>query len=77
MFSSIAFVFLIETSDRIHIDPCVMNVSTENNSLLNFTEEIQTIKILFPLIHVTGAISNMSFGLPIRLRESRPLSNQR
>lgn len=54
------------TPDRIHIDPCVMALSTENNSLLNFTEEIKAIKTLFPLIHVTGAISNISFGLPVR-----------
>jgi 5-methyltetrahydrofolate--homocysteine methyltransferase len=54
------------TPDRIHIDPCVMALSTENNSMLNFAQEIKEIKALYPTIHVTGAISNMSFGLPIR-----------
>lgn len=54
------------TPDRIHIDPCVMALSTENNSLMNFVEEIRAIKALFPMIHVTGAISNISFGLPVR-----------
>lgn len=54
------------TPDRIHIDPCVMALSTENNSLLNFTQEIKAIKELYPTIHVTGAISNISFGLPVR-----------
>lgn len=54
------------TPDRIHIDPCVMALSTENNSMLNFAEEIRQIKALYPTIHVTGAISNMSFGLPVR-----------
>lgn len=54
------------TPDRIHIDPCVMALSTENNALLNFAAEIRAIKELFPLIHVTGAISNISFGLPVR-----------
>lgn len=54
------------TPDRIHIDPCVMALSTENNSLLNFTTEIKAIKELYPTIHVTGAISNISFGLPVR-----------
>lgn len=53
-------------TDRIHIDPCVMALSTENNSMLNFVEEIRLIKELFPMIHVTGAISNISFGLPVR-----------
>ena len=54
------------TPDRIHIDPCVMALSTENNSLLNFAQEIRAIKELYPTIHVTGAISNISFGLPVR-----------
>ena len=54
------------TPDRIHIDPCVMALSTENNSLLNFVQEIKEIKELYPTIHVTGAISNISFGLPVR-----------
>lgn len=54
------------TPDRIHIDPCVMALSTENNSLLNFAADIRAIKALYPTIHVTGAISNISFGLPVR-----------
>jgi len=52
--------------DRIHIDPCVMALSTDNQSLLNFVAEIRAIRTLYPTIHVTGAISNISFGLPIR-----------
>ncbi|WKY45165.1 methyltetrahydrofolate cobalamin methyltransferase [Eubacteriaceae bacterium ES2] len=54
------------TPDRIHIDPCVMALSTENNSMLNFAAEIKAIKDLYPTTHVTGAISNISFGLPVR-----------
>lgn len=54
------------TPDRIHIDPCVMALSTENRTMLNFVAEIRAIKELYPTIHVTGAISNISFGLPIR-----------
>ncbi|WP_296561636.1 methyltetrahydrofolate cobalamin methyltransferase [uncultured Acetobacterium sp.] len=54
------------TPDRIHIDPCVMALSTENNTMLNFTSEIKAIRELYPTIHVTGAISNISFGLPVR-----------
>lgn len=54
------------TPDRIHIDPCVMALSTENNSMLNLGAEIRAIKVLYPTIHVTGAISNISFGLPVR-----------
>ncbi|MEA4807495.1 methyltetrahydrofolate cobalamin methyltransferase [Acetobacterium wieringae] len=54
------------TPDRIHIDPCVMALSTDNNALVNLGNEIRAIKALYPTIHVTGAISNISFGLPVR-----------
>ncbi|MGL4607052.1 MAG: methyltetrahydrofolate cobalamin methyltransferase [Eubacteriaceae bacterium] len=54
------------TPDRIHIDPCVMALSTENNSLLNFVEEIKQIRALYPTIHITSGLSNISFGLPAR-----------
>lgn len=54
------------TPDRIHIDPCVMALSTQNSALLDFAAEIRAIKSLYPTIHVTGAISNISFGLPVR-----------
>ncbi|WP_026395868.1 methyltetrahydrofolate cobalamin methyltransferase [Acetobacterium malicum] len=59
------------TPNRIHIDPCVMALSTANNAMLNFVKEIKQIKIMYPSIHVTGAISNISFGLP-----ARPLINK-
>ncbi|WKY45152.1 methyltetrahydrofolate cobalamin methyltransferase [Eubacteriaceae bacterium ES2] len=52
--------------DRIHIDPCVMALSTQNSALLDFSKEIKAIKEMYPTIHVTGAISNISFGLPVR-----------
>ncbi len=34
--------------------------------MLNLGAEIRAIKELYPTIHVTGAISNISFGLPVR-----------
>lgn len=54
------------TPDRIHIDPCVMALSTSNDSLLNFTREISEIRALYPTIHITSGLSNISFGLPAR-----------
>lgn len=54
------------TPDRIHIDPCVMALSTQNTASLDFSREIKAIKEMYPTIHVTGAISNISFGLPVR-----------
>ena len=54
------------TPDRIHIDPCVMALATENNSFLNLVREIKEIRALYPTIHIIGAVSNISFGLPLR-----------
>ncbi|KNZ41489.1 methyltetrahydrofolate cobalamin methyltransferase [Acetobacterium bakii] len=54
------------TPDRIHIDPCVMALSSDGNAMINFTAEIKSIKAIYPTIKMTGAISNISFGMPVR-----------
>lgn len=54
------------TPDRIHIDPLVMALSTDNNSLLNFIESIKEIKAIYPTIKITSGLSNISFGMPAR-----------
>ena len=54
------------TPNRIHIDPCVMALSTENHSFLNFKAEIEGIREIYPDIHITSGLSNISFGLPAR-----------
>lgn len=54
------------TPDKIHIDPLVMALSTDNNSLLNFIDSIKEIKAIYPTIKVTSGLSNISFGMPAR-----------
>lgn len=54
------------TPDRIHIDPLVMAVSADNNSLANFVQTLSGIKELYPTIKVTSGLSNISFGVPVR-----------
>lgn len=54
------------TPDRIHIDPLVMALSTDNQSLLKFVETLKAVKDLFPGIKVTSGLSNISFGMPLR-----------
>ncbi|MBK5245003.1 MAG: methyltetrahydrofolate cobalamin methyltransferase [Eubacteriaceae bacterium] len=54
------------TPDRMHIDPCVMALSTENSALLNLIDEIRAIRAIYPTIHITSGLSNISFGLPAR-----------
>lgn len=52
--------------ERIHIDPLVLALSAENQSLINFVETLKTVKSLFPSIKVTSGLSNISFGMPLR-----------
>jgi len=52
--------------DRIHIDPLVMALSADNNSLLNFMDTLKAVKELYPTIKVTSGLSNISFGMPLR-----------
>lgn len=54
------------TPDRMHIDPLVMALSTDNTSLMNFVETTRTIKELYPNIKVTSGLSNISFSMPLR-----------
>ncbi len=54
------------TPDRMHIDPLVLALSAVNNSCLEFTKAIKIIKAKYPSVHVTAALSNISFGMPAR-----------
>lgn len=52
--------------DRIHIDPLVIALSADNQSLLKFAEATRKIKELCPTVNVTSGLSNISFGMPLR-----------
>ena len=51
---------------RIHIDPLVEMLCTSEDGISMIVEVITTIKEKQPAIHVTGAVSNISFNLPVR-----------
>lgn len=51
---------------RLHIDPLVEMLCTSENGIMVVKEVIKEIKAQYPTIHVTGAISNVSFNLPAR-----------
>ncbi len=53
-------------AERLHVDPLVMALSTDNNSFLKFLETIKRVKELYPGIKVTSGLSNISFGMPLR-----------
>ena len=52
--------------DHLHIDPCVMALSTLPNSMQDFEACIAGIHAYAPQVKVTGAISNISFEMPAR-----------
>lgn len=57
--------FKIDPS-RLYIDPLVETLSTQEATLTVFAECAREIKKLYPMIHVTSGLSNISFGLPAR-----------
>jgi len=52
--------------ERLYVDPLVEGLATNQQSLLTFAETTLEIKKLFPGIHITSGLSNISFGLPVR-----------
>ncbi|MCL1914149.1 MAG: dihydropteroate synthase [Eubacteriaceae bacterium] len=51
---------------KFHIDPCVMALSTSATAMLDFEDAITKIKHYAPDVKITGAISNISFDMPVR-----------
>ncbi len=51
---------------RLHIDPLVEMLCTSENGIETNIEVISTVRERFPAIHITAAVSNISFNLPVR-----------
>ncbi len=51
---------------RLHIDPLVVTLATDEQALTVFAECCRQIKSEYPTIHITSGLSNISFGLPAR-----------
>ena len=51
---------------RIHIDPLVEMLCTSENGIETNIEVISTVRARYPSIHITAAVSNISFNLPVR-----------
>lgn len=51
---------------RLHIDPLVVTLSTDETALTTFAACCREIKKQYPSIHITSGLSNISFGLPAR-----------
>lgn len=51
---------------RLHIDPLVEMLCTSENGIETNIEVISTVRERYPSIHITAAVSNISFNLPVR-----------
>ena len=54
--------------DNIYLDPLIQPVSVQNHFGLIALEVIRRVKREFPAIHTTIGLSNISFGLPQRIK---------
>lgn len=52
--------------ERIHIDPLVLALATDNQSMRKFVQSLTEIKAMYPSIKITSGLSNISFGMPLR-----------
>jgi 5-methyltetrahydrofolate--homocysteine methyltransferase len=52
--------------DEIFVDPCFLTVYTEEGAGLTVLESIRCIRARWPHIHISGGVSNASYGLPVR-----------
>jgi 5-methyltetrahydrofolate--homocysteine methyltransferase len=57
--------------NRLFIDPLVVAISTQQDSLLTFNDTVRKIKEKFPGVHITSGLSNISFGMPFRQNINR------
>lgn len=51
---------------RIHIDPLIEMLCTSEDGIAMVEEVMHEIRKQYPTIHITGAVSNISFNLPVR-----------
>jgi 5-methyltetrahydrofolate corrinoid/iron sulfur protein methyltransferase len=52
--------------ERLHLDPLVIALSTDNQSMLKFIEAVKGLKHACPSVKITSGLSNISFGMPLR-----------
>ncbi|MCG8470827.1 MAG: dihydropteroate synthase [Desulfobacterales bacterium] len=54
------------SEDRVYVDPLIQPISTDVKNGLLVYDAVRTIKTKYPKVHITGGLSNISYGLPER-----------
>lgn len=57
--------------DKVYVDPLIMAVATDQQAGLIAFESIRAIRQAYPQAHITGGLSNISFGMPNRALVNR------
>ncbi len=52
--------------ESVYIDPLVQPISTDNTKGTMVLDAVRAIKAEYPTVHITGGLSNISYGLPQR-----------
>ena len=53
--------------NHIHVDPLVMPISVDSAYGGHFLDAVRAVRALYgPVVHITGGLSNVSFGMPNR-----------
>ncbi len=53
-------------TENIYIDPLVQPISTDSTKGTMVLDAVRAIKAKYPEVHITGGLSNISYGLPQR-----------
>lgn len=54
------------SDEKVYVDPLIMAVATDNKASVEVIDCIRQIHESYPQAHITGGLSNISFGLPER-----------
>ena len=52
--------------DRMYLDPLVLPISTDPGNGMHFFDAVRQARAEFDGVHITGGLSNVSFGMPSR-----------
>ena len=52
--------------NKMHLDPLVLPISVDSVNGKNFLDAVSAARELFKEVHITGGLSNVSFGMPNR-----------
>ncbi len=53
-------------TNAIYVDPLVQPISTDSKKGVMVLDAVRAIKAAYPEVHITGGLSNISYGLPQR-----------